>query len=143
MLGGKLRNGAAQFFLLSFNFSCHMATFVKWIVYKNEKCKIVSPPILRDKQTSNNNNNNIGCHGQNFERFSFGALMFYFTISELNHLRKILYRSPLSPTAKIVFHSPHFCLDYPFVWVPPLTLFLLGINFTPFQTFSIKQKVVK
>ena len=36
---------AVKFFLLFFNFSYHMATFVKWIVYKNEKCKIVSPPI--------------------------------------------------------------------------------------------------
>ena len=32
-----------------------MATFVKWIVYKNEKCKIVSPPILRHLSLSKNN----------------------------------------------------------------------------------------
>ena len=49
--GGKLRNGAAEFFLLFFNFSYHMATFVKWIVYNNEKCKIVSLPTKRPETT--------------------------------------------------------------------------------------------
>ena len=40
----QLENNAAKFFLLFFNISYHMATFVKW---KNEKCKILSPPTCQ------------------------------------------------------------------------------------------------
>ena len=46
MLVGTLQNGAVDFFLLFLEFSLNIVTFTKWIVHKNDKCKIVSPPIL-------------------------------------------------------------------------------------------------